>query len=174
VVVSGVDELGAGPPEEVVLENAHRKAMAVVQGLTADAGGRSGPDGAQSARVLGVDTVVALGGQVYGKPADEAEARSTLERLNGRTHRVLSGVCAVDPGAERVRTAAAVTTVTFRRSDERTLAWYLGTGEWRERAGAYAIQGRGAALVAGIEGDYLNVVGLPVPTLLDLWDDLLQ
>jgi septum formation protein len=162
VVVSGVEELSQGPPEEVVLENAHRKAMAVSRGL------------AETATVLGVDTVVAVGGRVYGKPSDAADARATLERLNGRTHRVLSGVCVVDRGGERVRTAAAVTAVTFRRFDERTLTWYLATGEWENRAGGYAIQGRGAALVAGIEGDYLNVVGLPVPTLLDLVGDLLQ
>ncbi len=124
--------------------------------------------------MLGVDTVVALGGTVYGKPPDAASARETLALLNGRTHRVLSGVCVVDRGGERVRTAAAVTQVTFRRLDDETLSWYLGTGEWEDRAGGYAIQGAGAALVAGIDGDYLNVVGLPVPTLLDLLPDLLQ
>ncbi len=174
VVVSGVDELTAGPPEEVVLENAHRKAVAVARGLAAGTLSRFDGYDRHNAIVLGVDTVVALGGRVYGKPADASDARETLTLLNGRTHRVLSGVCVVDRRGERVRTAAAVTTVTFRRCDEKTLTWYLGTGEWQDRAGGYAIQGRGAALVAGIEGDYLNVVGLPVPTLLDLLPDLLQ
>lgn len=183
VVVSGVDELEAGPPEEVVLENAFRKATAVAallgEGGQASFGrysDQNSPGSPQSddRAVLGVDTVVAVGGAVYGKPRDEADAAETLARLNGRTHRVLSGVCVIDRGGERVRTAAAVTNVSFRRLDERTLTWYLATGEWHERAGGYAIQGRGAALVAGIEGDYLNVVGLPVPTLLDLLPKLLQ
>ena len=174
VVVSNVEELAEGPPEEVVLENAHRKASAVARGLAEGADGSSDRSDGQNSRVLGVDTVVALGGAVYGKPRDAADARQTLALLNGRTHRVLSGICVIDRGGERVRTAAAATQVTFRRLDEPTLSWYLDTGEWRDRAGGYAIQGAGAALVAGIEGDYLNVVGLPVPTLLDLLPDLVQ
>jgi septum formation protein len=172
VIVSGVDELESGPPEEVVLENAYRKAHAVAEGLAAGSLHAFGRYSAQNSTVLGVDTVVTLGGKVYGKPRDDADALETLRLLNGRTHRVLSGVCLIE--GDRVRTAAAVTNVTFRRVDEEMLAWYLGTGEWEGRAGGYAIQGRGAALVAGIDGDYLNVVGLPVPTLLDLLPDLLQ
>jgi septum formation protein len=174
IVVSGVDELASGPPEEVVLENAHRKAVAVRSGLADGTLSLSGRPGAQNSTVLGVDTLVALGAGIYGKPADIGDAEKTLRLLNGRTHRVLSGVCVVDRGGERIRTAAAVTSVTFRRLDDEIIRWYLGTGEWRDRAGGYAIQGRGAALVAGIDGDYLNVVGLPVATLLDLLPDLLQ
>jgi nucleoside triphosphate pyrophosphatase len=117
--------------------------------------------------VLGVDTIVALGRRVYGKPADEAEARATLEALAGRTHEVLSGLCAIGPDG-RPRTAAARTGVTFRAFDAALVDWYLASGEWRERAGGYAIQGRGAALVTAIEGDYFNVVGLPVAALMDL------
>jgi septum formation protein len=116
---------------------------------------------------LGVDTVVALGRTIYGKPIDRGEARATLEALSGRRHAVIGGLCLISADG-RPRTAAASTTVTFRGVDERLLEWYLDTGEWRERAGAYAIQGRGAALVAAIEGDYLNVVGLPVGLLLEL------
>ncbi len=164
IVVSHADELEAGPPDEVVLENAYRKATAVAAGL----GASSNEDGAM---VLGVDTVVALGGRIYGKPADADQARETLQILSGRTHRVLSGVCLIDNGA--VRTAAAVTSVSFRELDEQLLDWYLQTDEWRGRAGGYAIQGRGAALVAGIDGDYLNVVGLPVQTLIELAPQLL-
>ena len=111
-----------------------------------------------------------LGREIYGKPADRAEAEATLRTLAGRRHTVISGVCVIDDG--RPRTAAASTTVVFRGLDERLLAWYLASGEWRGRAGGYAIQGRGAALVAAIEGDYLNVVGLPVTTLLDLVPEL--
>ncbi len=163
VVVPDVDELTGGVPEEVVLENAERKASAVAGGLVP---GERDQLAGDAEAVLGVDTVVALGGQIYGKPAGREAAAETLRRLGGRSHRVLSGVCVIE--RDRTRTAVAVTTVAFRPLSERTLAWYLDTDEWRGRAGGYAIQGRGAALVASIDGDYLNVVGLPVATLLDL------
>jgi nucleoside triphosphate pyrophosphatase len=127
---------------------------------------------AKGAVVLGVDTVVALDDALYGKPADAGEARATLEALSGRTHAVISGIAVVEAGESR--TASATTKVTFRDLDASLLAWYLATEEWRERAGGYAIQGRGAALVAGIEGDYLNVVGLPVAALLDLLPGILH
>jgi septum formation protein len=152
VRVTNAEELTAGPPEEVALENAYRKAAAV---------------GAQpSAAVLGVDTIVALGSRIYGKPADRAEAGETLRALGGRRHAVVSGLCLIE--GERVRTAAARTVVEFRELPEAAIERYLDSGEWRERAGGYAIQGRGALLVRGIEGDYLNVVGLPVAALVDL------
>jgi septum formation protein len=116
--------------------------------------------------VLGVDTLVALHGTIYGKPADEAGARATLQTLQGATHQVVSGLALARDG--RLETASAVTDVTFRPLNDEILDWYVATGEWRERAGGYAIQGRGAALVREIRGDYLNVVGLPAATLLDL------
>lgn len=163
-VSAEVEELTEGPPEEVVLENAHRKAAAVARRLGAGSA-------ADPRLVLGVDTEVALGGRVHGKPADGAAARAMLALLSGRKHRVLSGLCVV--GGGRVRTAAAVTTVSFRVIDDATLDWYLAADEWRGRAGGYAIQGRGAALVKALSGDYLNVVGLPVSALLDLVPDLL-
>lgn len=160
VQVPDVEELEAGPPHEVALENAYRKASAI-----AEAG--SGGDGL----VLGVDTVVALGARLYGKPADPEDARATLSALAGRRHAVVSGVCVIEDG--RPRTAAARTLVEFRALSEPLIDWYLTSDEWRGRAGGYAIQGRGAALVAAIEGDYLNVVGLPVATLLELAPALL-
>jgi septum formation protein len=156
IVVSGVEELETGPPNEVALENAYRKAAAVARD--------DGP-------VLGVDTVVSVGSRLYGKPADEAQARETLRTLSGRRHVVTSGVCVIEAG--RARTAAATTLVDFRALGESLIEWYLAGQEWRGRAGGYAIQGRGAALVAGIEGDYWNVVGLPVATLLELLPGLL-
>jgi septum formation protein len=146
------DELGAGDPHVVALENARRKAEAA-RAAAAD-----------GEHVLAVDTLVALGDRIFGKPADEAQARATLAELSGRTHRVVSGLVLDD------RATVAVTAVTFRPLDDRLLDWYVGTGEWRERAGGYAIQGRGAALVRSIDGDYLNVVGLPVAALLDLME----
>jgi septum formation protein len=153
-----VDELDTGPPAEVVVENAYRKAAAIAPA-------------APAALVLGVDTIVSIGQRIFGKPADEEQARATLTALSGRRHVVISGVCLIEAGA--VRTTASTTTVEFRAIGERMLTWYLARGEWRGRAGAYAIQGAGAALVAGIEGDYLNVVGLPVQTLLELVPGLL-
>jgi septum formation protein len=158
VRVPDVEELEAGPPHEVALENAYRKASAIAAGSSEEP-------------VLGVDTVVSLGARLYGKPLDAHDARSTLHALAGRRHAVISGVCVIEDG--RSRSAAAQTWVEFRALDDRLIDWYLASGEWRERAGGYAIQGRGAALVAAIEGDYLNVVGLPVATLLDLAPGLL-
>jgi septum formation protein len=116
-------------------------------------------------RVLGVDTLVALDGRVYGKPVDEAEARAFLMSLAGRTHTVHSGLCLRVGGVEHVRRAAS--DVTFAPFSDADVEWYIGTGEWRDRAGAYAVQGRGAALVRAVDGDFQNVVGLPVPELLD-------
>lgn len=159
VVVPGVEELESGPPGEVAVENAYRKAQAVA---------------AQEpgTLVLAVDTVVALGARLYGKPADAHQAEETLRALAGRRHAVISGLCLIEE--DRVRTAASTTLVDFRQLDDRLIAWYITGGEWRERAGGYAIQGRGAALVDRIEGDYSNVVGLPVATLLALAPGLLR
>jgi septum formation protein len=153
-----VAERSAGAPLAVAEENALRKAVAGAAG-----------DGEL---VLGVDTLVATEAAIWGKPPDEEAARATLRRLGGRTHDVVSGVAlAAHDGS--VRAATAVTHVTFRPLDDATIEWYLRSGEWDGRAGGYAIQGRGGALVQRIEGDYLNVVGLPVATLLELWPGLL-
>jgi septum formation protein len=152
-----VEELTQGDPRGVVRENALRKARAIA---------------APGERVLGSDTAVVLDGRMLGKPRDEGEAETFLRRLSGRTHEVMSGIALREPGGAE-RSDVAVTRVRFRRLEQRDLAWYLATGEWRERAGAYAIQGRGAALVEEIGGDYWNVVGLPVAALLRLAPDLL-
>ena len=189
MVVSDAEELLSGSdPVSVAVENASRKAQAVwragpVAGADDAAGGaaeivspappaRSAAASSPSMPVVGVDTVVVLDGVIYGKPANAGAARSTLERLSGRVHEVVSGIAVVEEG--ETRTASAITRVSFRDLDSATLDWYLATEEWRERAGGYAIQGRGAALVAGIEGDYLNVVGLPVPALLELLPGILH
>ncbi len=116
--------------------------------------------------VLGVDTVVVLDGDVLGKPADAEEAESMLGRLSGRTHDVVSGLCLRTEDWEE--SGRAVTAVTFRGLTTDEIADYVADGEWQGRAGAYAIQGRGAALVERIDGDYLNVVGLPAALLLDV------
>ena len=116
--------------------------------------------------VLGVDTEVVLDGRVYGKPGDEAEAEAMLEELSGRTHEVVSGLCVLTPAWEEL--GHAVTRVSFRALTPRELGLYVVSEEWRERAGGYAIQGLGAALVERIDGDYLNVVGLPTALLVRL------
>ena len=116
--------------------------------------------------VLGVDTEVVWDGRVHGKPADAAAARAMLGLLAGRTHEVVSGLCLAGPGWEDV--SHAVTRVTFRALTSREMAAYVEAGEWRGRAGGYAVQGLGARLVERIEGDYLNVVGLPAALLCDL------
>jgi len=108
---------------------------------------------------LGVDTTVLLDGRVYGKATDRADAGRILRELSGRTHAVVSGVCLLG-GREDVL-AHAITKVTFRPLGDDVLDAYLGGSEWEGRAGAYAIQGLGGRLVERIDGDYLNVVGLP-------------
>src|SRR5205807_2145931 len=122
--------------------------------------------------VLAADTVVVLDGRLLGKPASEEEARDHLEALSGRTHRVVTGVCVVRGGAARAANAA--TRVRFRSLSDADIEWYLDSGEWRDRAGGYAVQGRGAALVEAIEGDYFNVVGLSVAALVGLIPGLLE
>jgi septum formation protein len=111
------------------------------------------------------EQVVVIDGRVLGKPPGEDEAREYLGLLSGRTHEVHSGLCLRAGGAEQVR--HAVTEVTFAPLEPADVDWYLASGEWRERAGGYAVQGLGAALVRSIDGDYQNVVGLPVPALID-------
>ena len=155
VAPANVEELTAGDPRELALENARRKALAVPGEL-----------------VLGADTDVGLDGDVLGKPRDAAHARDLLARLSGRRHEVVGGLAIAEHGAI-VAEDVVVTAVDFRVLDDATLDWYVATGEWQGRAGGYAIQGRGAALVKGIEGDYLNVVGLPLARLLELRPGLL-
>jgi septum formation protein len=159
-----VEELDCGDPGAVALENALRKARAARR-LGVEAGGAA-------ELVLGCDTLVALDGAIYGKPRDERDARKTLRALSGATHEVLSGLALLG-GDAPVRTAVVRTAVTFRELGEGILDWYLARGEWRGRAGGYAIQGAGAALVRGVEGDYENVVGLPLAALLDICPELL-
>ena len=115
---------------------------------------------------LAVDTTVALGGRVYGKADDAEDATRMLRDLSGRTHMVVSGLCLLGP--ELDLTVHEVTAVTFRPLTAQLLTTYLESGEWEGRAGAYAIQGLGGRLVERIDGDYLNVVGLPGALLISL------
>jgi septum formation protein len=117
--------------------------------------------------VLGADTDVALDGDILGKPRDAEDAAAFLERLSGRTHEVVGGVVLTGVGE-----FVEVTEVDFAALDRSTVEWYVRSREWEGRAGGYAIQGRGAALITGIRGDYLNVVGLPLARLLSLHPEL--
>lgn len=148
-------EAGAGgslPPAEAVVSRALAKARW--------ASGRH-----PGRWVLGADTVVVLEGEAMGKPAGPAEAGRMLGRLSGRSHEVLTGWALVNGGRERA--ACVRTLVSFRRLDEAAVARYVESGEPMDKAGAYAIQGLGGGLVDRIEGSYTNVVGLPVPEVLD-------
>jgi septum formation protein len=151
VAPTGVEELMHGEPRAVAAENARRKALAAAPG----------------ALVLGADTLVALDGDVLGKPRDARQAAEYVGRLAGRTHQVVGGIALAREG-EIAAEAVEVTDVTFRALEPAQVAAYVALGEWEGRAGGYAIQGRGAALVRRIEGDYLNVVGLPLAAFLDL------
>lgn len=158
VCPSDVEEETAGEPAELVVRNALAKARA--------ARGRVGRD----RLVLGADTEVFLDGRVFGKPADESQARRFLEALSGRTHQVFSGLAVLEGDAEQTGTAR--TAVTFHALGPDAIDRYLATGEWRGRAGGYAVQGHGEGLVASIDGDYWSVVGLPVSLLFELRPEL--
>jgi septum formation protein len=151
-------ELEQGEPGELALENALRKARAARVPGRAEA-------------VIGCDTIVALAGTVYGKPADAEQARATLSALSGATHEVISGLAVLLPGEER--TALARTAVSFRRLEPHELEEYVATGEWRERSGGYAIQRAGSELVRAVDGDIDNVVGLPLADLLAIFPEIL-
>jgi septum formation protein len=150
-----VEELTEGDPRELVVENALLKLRAVPGEL-----------------VLAVDSMVVWDGRAHGKPEDAAEAESWLRELSGRWHEVMGGIALREHGEER--TAVAVTRVRFRKLREGDIERYLASGEWGDRAGGYAIQELGSMLVEEIEGDYFNVVGLPVPAVLGLLPGLLH
>jgi nucleoside triphosphate pyrophosphatase len=152
VAPAGVEELMDGEPAAVAAENARRKALA----------------GRHPGRlVLGADTLVTIDGEVLGKPRDRAQAVEYVGRLAGRAHHVVGGIALARDGA-LVAEAVDVTEVVFRALTADDVERYVALGEWEGRAGGYAIQGAGAALVRRIAGDYLNVVGLPVARLFDL------
>ncbi len=168
-VTPEVEEVSDGmAPEELVLENARRKAVA----------GLSLADARPQDVALGVDTDVFLEGRALGKAVREDEARKRLRALSGRTHEVLSGVALARAGGGAMAGDPSVTIgvarslVTFVDLDDRTLSAYLASREWRDRAGAYAIQGLGSLLIERVEGDFSNVVGLPLQLLFELAPEL--
>jgi septum formation protein len=147
--------LTAGNPEELVVENARRKAVAVEGQL-----------------VIACDTDVVLDGEVLGKPADAREAREYLDRMSGRAHTVMSGLVVVVDGEERV--GVEKTNVVFKQLSEGEKERYVRFGEWEGRSGGYAIQTLGSSLVERLEGSVSNVVGLPVGLLAELAPQLFE
>ena len=134
--------------------------------VRAHAEGKARSVHADGGLTLGVDTAVVVGARAFGKATDESEAARILRELSGRSHAVLSGLCLLGDGFEAVHDER--TEVVFRTLSEADIATYVASGEWRGRAGGYAIQGLGGRLVERIEGDYLNVVGLPGALLIDV------
>lgn len=128
--------------------------------LKARAGARVAPHGAT---ILGVDTDVILDGQMLGKPADAPGAAERLRVLSGRKHEVLGGLAMIH--GEEELTDLVRTEVSIRRLSEAEIDAYVTSGEWRDRAGGYAVQGLGSSLIEGIDGDLSNVIGLPIPAL---------
>jgi len=145
------------PPDADPIELVRAHARGKARSVAGEADGRP---------VLGVDTTVVCGGRVFAKAAGPGEAAAMLDAFGGTTHEVVSGVCLLTQAWEEVHTET--TRVTFRPLTPRDIAAYVASGEWEGRAGAYAIQGLGARLVERIEGDYLNVVGLPAALLVRL------
>lgn len=159
VVVPEVEEISMGDPSELALENARRKAAAVEGQAAADE------------LVLACDTVVDVDGIPFGKPETAEDAFTMLALLRGRTHDVVGGIVVAHPASGERFERVARTKVRFRQFPDDLLQRYVDGGEWDGRAGGYAIQGTGAAMVSGIGGDYQNVVGLPVPMLLHALED---
>lgn len=156
VVAAGVDESGCGelPPGELVEQLSQRKAAAVAE--------RVGQDDL----IIAADTVVSLEGTALGKPSDEGAAYRMLTALSGVRHQVYTGLTLRQ--GEKVLTRRQQTTVTFRELSEEEITAYIATGEPIDKAGAYGIQGMGAVLVESIEGDYYNVMGLPLCLLCEM------
>ena len=153
-------DLPESPPERAAAL-AERKARAVAEQLS-------------ECLVLAADTLVVKDGRVYGKPADDDDAIRILRELSGSEHQVITGVCVAHAARRSYRTRTVATTVRFRAIGEEEIRRYVHTGEPYGKAGAYAIQGLGALLVAGIRGDYSNVVGLPMGATLDLIEEILR
>jgi septum formation protein len=148
VVPSRIDESESGTPAERAVATARAKARAV---------GRS-----ERGVIIGADTIVVVGREVLAKPATRDQAKEMLRLLSGRPHSVFTGLCVWDTESGTERTVCEETLVTFRRLDEEEIEAYLDTGEYHDKAGAYAIQGVAAKFVSGIQGDYANVMGLPL------------
>lgn len=165
VLVSDVEEAVTGTdPSAVTEELSRQKAEAVAEELLSASGGRSGASVGALWIVLGADTVVALDGKILGKPEDRADAVRMIHSLQGRSHEVYTGVTLISKDEKGVQrhTFSVGTKVTVAPMTDEEIEWYVDTGECMDKAGAYGIQGTFGCFIEGIEGDYSNVVGLPV------------
>jgi septum formation protein len=161
VVPGDIDENNAdlsGTPEQKAERLAYMKAKDVASGLD---------DGL----VIGADTIVVCADEIFGKPADENDARRMLMKLGGREHQVITGIAVVDASSGKARTGHEVTRVRFAELTDREIEYYISSGEPFDKAGAYAIQGRAAIFVESLDGCYSNVVGLPLSRLYCLLKD---
>ena len=159
IIVAGIDET-LFPNEEAaayVQRLARSKAEAVASRLV-------------EGLVLGADTTVVVGNQILGQPVDDADARRMLNLLNAKWHEVLTGVAVVRVGGE-ARVAYETTRVRFAEMNEREIDWYIGTGEPFGKAGGYGIQGKASLFIEEIEGDYFNIMGLPIRLVYELAAD---
>ncbi len=151
-VASNIDEadLLSKTPEALVEELALKKAMAVKMSNPNDC-------------IIGADTVVYINNEIIGKPVDGNDAIRILEKLQGQTHTVYTGVAVLSPKLQLVKHDA--TRVTFAPMDSSEILWYVSTGEPRDKAGAYGIQGPGGIFVERVDGNYFTVIGMPLPLL---------
>ena len=152
VVPSNIIEVSDGAPEEQVIALAEAKARSVATG--------------HAGVIIGADTLVVIDGHALGKPHSRTEGREMLTRLRGRAHNVLTGLCVLRTDKDKVHLACEKTTVSFRDLTEWEINRYLDTKEYLDKAGGYAIQGQAAAFITRIEGDYFNVMGLPLCRLI--------
>src|SRR5688572_3005864 len=164
VIVAGVDEsvVAHERPADYVQRLARSKAEAVARRLE---------EGLEEGLVLGADTTVVIGNQILGQPRDDADAKRMLELLNGKWHDVLTGVALVRVGGE-TRVAYETTRVRFAEMSESEIDWYISTREPFGKAGAYGIQGKAALFIEEIQGDYFNIMGLPIRLVYELAADL--
>jgi len=158
VIPSHADESSQGTPREQVMTSARSKARAVGE--------------KRDGIILGADTIVVLGDTVMGKPRSRDDADRMLRSLSGKTHSVLTGVYLWDTHANIEKHVCAETSVQFRLISDEEIQWYLDSGEYADKAGGYAIQGRAAVFVQGIVGEYTNVMGLPLCELSRLLRDI--
>jgi septum formation protein len=170
VAASEATEIMSGRPVSALAE---ANALAKVRGA------RLPESVSEGAFVLGTDTLVSLGRKVMGKPASAEEATEMLAVLSGRKHRVVSGMAlarvsgrSIDQADTQVRVASASTQVAFARLEKEQIAAYIESGEWRGKAGGYAVQGLAALFVRGLSGEYSNVVGLPLHLMNGLFGEL--
>lgn len=118
--------------------------------------------------IIAVDTSIGLDNEIIGKATDEPHCRDILNKLSGRTHDVVSAIAVRDIKNNKITIEETITAVTFAKLSQQTVDWYVSTGEWQGKAGAYAIQGKGSALVTDVRGCYTNVIGISIPTLLHI------